>query len=163
MFSKASKTSGDGQTRNGQGKAVPSIISSDLTIIGNLVTEGDIQIDGTIEGDIKSHTVTVGEEAVVSGQIVADFVRVNGRVNGQITAREVALGKTAHVVGDVLHESLSINAGARLEGHYRRLDSAAKGETDRLNLVVGNSDKADDKNKKDGAGKAAPAKVANYV
>jgi cytoskeletal protein CcmA (bactofilin family) len=48
-------------------KAKPpaSVLSSDLTIKGNLRTTGDIQIEGTVEGDIRAHLLTVGEGATV--------------------------------------------------------------------------------------------------
>ena len=41
-------------------KAAPSILSSDLTVVGNLKTSGDIQVEGTVEGDIHAHLRTVG-------------------------------------------------------------------------------------------------------
>ena len=47
--------------------AAPSIISSDLKIKGDLICNGDIQIDGTIEGDVVSRSITVGEGADVPG------------------------------------------------------------------------------------------------
>ncbi|MCZ6862947.1 MAG: polymer-forming cytoskeletal protein, partial [Alphaproteobacteria bacterium] len=56
---------------------IPSIISPDLTIVGDLKSHGDIQIDGTIEGDINSRLLTVGEQATVEGCIVADTVRIS--------------------------------------------------------------------------------------
>ena len=102
---------------------VPSIISPDLKIIGDLKSSGDIQIDGTIEGDINSRLLTVGEQAVVEGCIVADTVRVSGTVKGQIKARMVHLDKAARVTGDVTHETLTMEAGALLEGQVRRMEA----------------------------------------
>ena len=57
-------------------KAKPpaSVLSSDLTVIGNLKTTGDIQVEGTIEGDIRAHLLTVGEGATIRGEIVADDI-----------------------------------------------------------------------------------------
>ena len=103
---------------------VPSIISPDLTILGNLKCSGDVQIDGTVEGDIESRSVVVGEGAKVEGAIFADSVRISGAVNGQVKARSVALDHSAEVAGDIFHESLTMEAGAFLEGGVRRLDNA---------------------------------------
>ena len=85
-------------------------------------SNGDIQIDGTIEGDINSRLLTVGEQAVVEGCIVADTVRISGTVKGQIKARMVHLDKTARVHGDLTHETLTMEAGALLEGQVRRME-----------------------------------------
>jgi cytoskeletal protein CcmA (bactofilin family) len=101
---------------------VPSIISPDLKIVGDLKSNGDIQIDGTIEGDINSRLLTVGEQAVVEGCIVADTVRISGTVKGQIKARMVHLDKAARVNGDITHETLTMEAGALLEGQVKRME-----------------------------------------
>ncbi len=57
-------------------KAKPpaSILSSDLHISGNLKTTGDIQVEGTVEGDIRAHLLTIGESATIRGEVVADDV-----------------------------------------------------------------------------------------
>src|SRR5499433_1744255 len=100
----------------------PSIISPDLKIKGDLICNGDIQIDGTIEGDVVSRSITVGEGADVRGAISGESVRICGSVNGQIKGTTVTLAKTAKVVGDVLHQTLSIEPGAFFEGQCRRID-----------------------------------------
>ncbi len=104
---------------------VPSIISPDLTIVGDLKSGGDIQIDGTIKGDINSRLLTVGEQAVVEGCIVADTVRISGTVKGEIRARMVHLDKDARVIGDLIHETLTMEAGALLEGQVKRLEPSS--------------------------------------
>ena len=104
-----------------QPKAPPSIISSDLKIVGDLHSDGEIQIDGTVNGDIRTAALVIGETAKVTGEIVADAVRVLGTVNGQIKAKVVKLAASAHVVGDIMHEDLSIETGAFLEGHCKRM------------------------------------------
>lgn len=107
----------------------PSIVSADLTITGNLVSEGEVQIDGTLKGDIRGLNILVGEDALIQGEIIGDTVRVHGKVDGQIKALNVSLAKSAHVVGDILHDNLSIETGAFLEGHCKRL---SKGEFDKV-------------------------------
>jgi cytoskeletal protein CcmA (bactofilin family) len=109
-----------------KGSGMPSIISPDLKVVGDLHCAGDIQIEGTVEGDIRSQTVTVGEGAHVSGSIYGQTVRVSGNVEGQIEAKSVTLAKSAEVAGDVVHETLSIEAGAHLEGMCRRLQPDSK-------------------------------------
>jgi cytoskeletal protein CcmA (bactofilin family) len=105
-----------------------SIISSDLTIKGNLTCAGDIQIDGHVEGDVASHSVKIGEGADMRGTITAETVRICGNVQGEIKAGTVALEKTAKVTGNIVHQILSIEAGAWFEGQCRRTDGASAGE-----------------------------------
>ncbi len=101
---------------------VPSIISADLKIVGDLHSSGDLQIDGAVEGDIRCSSLTVGESAVVRGTMVADTVRVYGAVFGEIKANTVTLSKTAKMEGDISHQSLTMEAGAELIGSLSRLE-----------------------------------------
>ncbi len=117
--------SNGGNGGSAKASGVPSIISSDLTIVGDLKSDGDLQIDGTIEGDINSRQLTVGEQAKVEGCIVADTVRVSGTVMGQIKAQTVHLDRNAKVTGDVIHATLTMEAGALLEGQVRRLEASS--------------------------------------
>lgn len=109
-----------------QPSGVPSIVSADLRIEGNLHSIGDVQIDGIVDGDISSKTLTVGEGAEVHGAIEAETLRICGSVEGEVSAKTVILTKTARVYGDVLHESLSVEAGALIHGFCKRLDSPQK-------------------------------------
>ncbi|WP_137701938.1 bactofilin family protein [Marimonas lutisalis] len=105
-------------------KAKPpaSVLSSDLHITGNLKTTGDIQIEGTIEGDIRAHLLTVGEGATVKGEVVADDVVVNGRIVGRVRGLKVRLTSTARVEGDIIHKTIAIESGAHFEGSVQRQD-----------------------------------------
>jgi cytoskeletal protein CcmA (bactofilin family) len=98
---------------------VPSIISADMTMRGNLSSAGEVQLDGALEGDIKASTLIVGEKASVKGEIICESVTVRGRVEGGIRAKQVALAATAHINGDILHSSLSVESGAHFEGNCR--------------------------------------------
>lgn len=134
MFSKNKSKSSGSKAQKPAKPAVPSIISADLTINGNLISDGEIQIDGAVNGDIKTDALLIGEDAKVTGEIIARRVRVHGRVVGQITAKSVTLAATAHVSGDVVHEDLSIDKGAFLEGHCKRMTEA---ETAKKTTVQG--------------------------
>ena len=111
---------------------VPSTISPNLKIVGDLKSNGDIQIDGTVEGDINTRLLTVGEQAVVDGCIVADTVRISGTVKGQIKARMVHLDKDARVTGDLIHETLTMEAGALLEGQIKRMEPSSTKTTGKV-------------------------------
>ena len=101
------------------GRAAPSIVSADVVVTGSITSGGDIQIDGTVEGDIRSNALTIGDKASINGDIFADDVVVRGRVIGNIRARRVQLCSSCHVEGNILHEALAVETGAHFEGNCK--------------------------------------------
>lgn len=96
---------------------VPSIISTGVRIAGDLTSDGEVHIDGLVEGDVRANSVTVSPCGRVSGAISGDTVRIEGQVDGQITGQSVSLAATARVKGDIAHDTLALEQGARFEGH----------------------------------------------
>ena len=105
-------------------KAKPpaSILSADLHVTGNMKTTGDIQVEGTVEGDIRAHLLTIGETATIKGEVIADDVVVNGRIVGRVRGLKVRLTSTARVEGDIIHKTIAIESGAHFEGSVQRQD-----------------------------------------
>jgi len=103
-------------------KPKPSTLSSDLTISGNMRTTGDIQVEGTVKGDIRAHLLTIGESANVEGEVVADDVIVTGRVVGKVRGLKVRLTSSARVEGDIIHKTIAIESGAHFEGSVQRAE-----------------------------------------
>ncbi|CUH62929.1 putative acyltransferase [Thalassovita gelatinovora] len=110
-------------------KAKPpaSVLSSDLHVTGNMKTTGDIQVEGTVEGDIRAHLLTIGETATIKGEIVADDVVINGRIVGRVRGLKVRLTSTARVEGDIIHKTIAIESGAHFEGSVQRQDDPLTG------------------------------------
>lgn len=98
----------------------PSIISNDLRITGSLVSQGEVQIDGRIDGDIKAEHLVIGTSGVVEGIVEASSVVVKGKIIGSLNASEVKIENNAHVLGDIFHDTLSIEAGAIIEGSLKQ-------------------------------------------
>ncbi len=98
----------------------PSILSADLTIVGSITSEGEVQLDGSVEGDVRAGSLTIGEEASVKGEVVAESVVVRGRIEGSLRARQVQLASTARIEGDIIHATLAVESGAYFDGHCRR-------------------------------------------
>ncbi len=103
------------------------MLSSDLTIVGNIKTTGDVQVEGVVEGDIRAHLLTVGETATIRGEIVADDIVVNGRVVGRVRGLKVRLTSTARVEGDIIHKTIAIESGAHFEGSVQRQEDPLQG------------------------------------
>ncbi len=103
-------------------KLVPSIIGEDLTITGNVVSKGEIQIDGEVQGDVHCGSLLLGDKSQIVGGVIAEDVVVRGRIVGSIRGLRVTLQAQSHVEGDIYHQSLAIEQGAYFEGKSRRSD-----------------------------------------
>ena len=109
-------------------KPPASILSSDLHITGNIKTTGDIQVEGSVEGDIRAHLLTIGESATIKGEVIADDVVINGRIVGRVRGLKVRLSSTARVEGDIIHKTIAIESGAHFEGSVQRQDDPLSGK-----------------------------------
>lgn len=116
-----------GMSRTAPGRSGESRIGADLAIIGNLVSKGEIQIDGEVQGDLHAANVVVGETARITGGIVADEVIVRGMVLGSIRGKRVVLQSSSKVEGDIFHSQLAIEQGAFFEGKSRRVEDPTAG------------------------------------
>ncbi|SNS64305.1 MULTISPECIES: polymer-forming cytoskeletal protein [unclassified Azospirillum] len=101
-------------------KAIPSIISRDMVITGDLDTPGELHVEGSIRGDVRCARLIIGATGSVQGHIFATTVRIHGRVQGEINAEEVFLLNGSTISGDVVQTMLEIAPGASFEGAVRR-------------------------------------------
>ena len=113
-----------------------SIIASDMTVIGDLETEGVVRIEGRVKGTVRvGSQVLVASGAVIEGDLHTQEAVIAGQVSGAIHARErVELQASAMVAGDILTPRISIIEGARVSGEVK-MDSKTEGQ------VVGTSHK----------------------
>ena len=111
----------------GSDRNAPSVIGPDLTFNGNLVSKGEVQIDGEVQGDIHGTYVVIGEKARITGGIVAEEVVVRGHVMGSVRGKRVMLQSSSHVEGDVFHQAIAIERGAFFEGKSRRSEDPIAG------------------------------------
>ena len=110
-----------------------SLVAENVAVKGDLVSDGDVQLDGALRGDLKVGHLSLGATGQVEGAIEADTVEVRGRVVGTITAQTVRLFATAHVDGDITHAQLSVEAGAYFAGRSVKLGQAVQ---EQLNLPI---------------------------
>lgn len=93
-----------------------STLSAGVKYEGNISGAGELQVDGSLKGDIRVVRVTIGEGGSVEGTVHADVLDVRGRVSGAIVAKQVKLFATARIEGDITQEQLSIEQGAWFQG-----------------------------------------------
>ena len=95
------------------------MIGAGLTITGNLESKGEVQVEGEVQGDIHAQRIVVGEQARITGTLVAEEIVVRGSVQGSIRGNDVTFQSSARIEGDVFHKSLAIEQGAFFEGESR--------------------------------------------
>ncbi len=106
----------------------PSIITRDVNVLGNIVSDGNIDFDGTLNGNIRCGTLTVRGNGFVKGEVVANNVIIYGKIKGLIRAKHVQLCSTCNVEGIVMHETISIEDGAFIDGKCKRTDKVQTDE-----------------------------------
>ncbi len=100
--------------------AGPSILTADLILEGNLATNGELQIDGTVHGAVQASVCIIEANGVVHGSVMAEEVFIRGRVIGPICGVRVTVVAGAHVEGDILNQSIAIENGAYVDGKIKR-------------------------------------------
>jgi cytoskeletal protein CcmA (bactofilin family) len=98
------------------GSPTRALIDACLNINGNLETEGEVQVDGRINGNIRCAHLTVGKDATIIGDITADEVVVRGKVTGIIRGNRVILQEGADVESEIFQNKLTIEEGACFKG-----------------------------------------------
>lgn len=119
------------RSRNAAARPAPagmSFIAADVVITGDIAAEGDIHVDGRIAGDLRCAALIQGESGAIVGGIMADKARIAGLVDGSIATRELFLARTARVTGDVAYHSLTIEAGAQVDGSFAHRPGGAAGD-----------------------------------
>jgi cytoskeletal protein CcmA (bactofilin family) len=100
-----------------------SVIGQDLKILGGglrLISEGNLTVDGIVEGDVLGANVVIGQHGHVTGLVHGETVSIQGHVSGTVRAVDVTLKSGASVEAEVHHNTLSLELGANFEGRSRR-------------------------------------------
>jgi len=102
-----------------------SIIASDMTVVGDLETEGVVRIEGRVKGAVRvGAQVLVSAGAVIEGDLHTQEAVIAGQIKGSIHATDrVELQATAVVAGDILTPRIAIVEGARVTGEVK-MDTA---------------------------------------
>src|SRR6476659_3794004 len=90
-----------------------TVIGPGVTLRGNLHSEGDIVIEGALEGDIKTRgSVTIDHNATVKSNIKAGSANIAGELVGDITAEDDAnIMSSAKVRGKITASRVSMQSG----------------------------------------------------
>ncbi|MFC5194168.1 polymer-forming cytoskeletal protein [Bizionia hallyeonensis] len=103
-----------------------NLIAQGTTMVGDLESEGDFRIDGTVEGSIKTPgKIVVGKTGFVKGNITGTDAYFEGKFSGTLSlSGTLNLKGTAHIEGDVTLGKLAVEPGATFN-----VNCAMKGAT----------------------------------
>jgi cytoskeletal protein CcmA (bactofilin family) len=95
-----------------------TVIGSTIKIEGDLVSNGNIMVEGEVVGSLKTEkTLTVGNGAKVNADVKATNAIVSGEVNGNMSVgEEITLNESSVVNGDIQAKVVVIKAGAKFNG-----------------------------------------------
>lgn len=129
-------------------KDAQTVIGPAIKVKGNFHGRGNIIIEGSLEGSIKTDSsLLIGEKAKVKANIKAKEAIINGSVEGNVNIEKtLSLGKTASVKGDVVCAQISINQGAKINGNFTMDNENSSSEKEvKENKGAGANDKNNNK------------------
>lgn len=100
--------------RNSEVNGQPNRIEKSTRITGEIISEADFRIDGTLEGSINTTgKVVIGKEGKIKGKIVCSYADLEGKFNGKIEVKEIlSLKSSSHIEGEVIIGKLIVESGA---------------------------------------------------
>lgn len=118
MFSKTTDPTAAPGTAGRPASNSRSVLAQDLKIVGEITSNGTIEVLGEVEGNLAARGLIVGAEGRVAGSVMADTVEVKGSLNGRVASDSFTLRAAAKVAADITYTTLVIESGAQIEGSF---------------------------------------------
>ena len=108
-----------------------NLISLGTEITGNIVSNGDLRIDGTLIGNLSTKgKVVIGTTGKIKGEVICKNSEVSGIIEGKISVSQLLnLKASSKIIGDIVTSKLSIEPGALFTGNCRMSDTESNGGT----------------------------------
>ena len=112
-------TSRPAETFGEESVIAETIVGHSVKIEGDLVSEGDIKVDGTVSGKIRtSKNLFIGPTAKINADIESGSATVAGIIDGNVkTNGLLVILQTGHLTGDINCRQLAIEEGAYFIGN----------------------------------------------
>jgi len=104
---------------NENNNGVINLIGTGTEITGDVICNGDIRIDGTLNGNLRTKgKVVIGDTGRAKGEVTCKNADISGKVEGKIIISElISLKPSSLITGDIVTNRLSIEPGARFTGN----------------------------------------------
>ncbi len=103
-------------------KEVPSLISKNVVITGDIKNASNIEIEGKVEGNIFADTITLREGGEITGNTKSKIFNIKGNFNGNSIAEKINISDTAVVNGLLEYNFLSVDYGANINCELKRVN-----------------------------------------
>ena len=107
---------------------VPSIISENTKLTGDIISNGIVHVDGRVEGDITCEELVIGLKGAVIGSVNVSNLHLYGLLQGKANVDKLFVAKTAKLLGDATHNQIAIEPGAYIDGHCIRVQNKPAAE-----------------------------------
>jgi cytoskeletal protein CcmA (bactofilin family) len=109
--------------------ATINLISLGTDITGDIISNGDIRIDGSLKGSLNTKgKVVIGPTGKIVGEVICKNSEVSGIVEGKITVGQLLnLKASSKILGDIVTSKLSIEPGAKFSGNCKMSDNDING------------------------------------
>ena len=105
------------------------MIGEGVTITGTIKADNEVNIQGTIDGDIDCNSVTINESGNVKGKVKTEIMTVEGKVEGEININSILHIKSkGNVSGKIFYGEIEIEEGGKLSGEINHRDKDNKQE-----------------------------------
>lgn len=118
------------------GAPVPSIVSENTKINGDILSDGIIHVDGQVEGDIACDELIIGIKGSVAGSVTANNLQLYGALKGKALVDNLFVAKSAKLIGDAAHNTIAIEPGAYIDGHCIRQGGPIPAEAAKPDLML---------------------------
>ncbi len=140
MFGKGSGAAGNGGSgardkvtsalRNAANEGSISIIGPGMKIVGDVVTDGTVRVEGAVHGTLRaSKAVVIGKEGEVVGDVITQDAVIGGRIRGTVTTEgRLEVQATSDIEGEIRcrPQHMMLEEGARFEGRIQMVDDATQ-------------------------------------
>lgn len=104
-----------------------TLLSEGCELQGDLMLDCNMQIDGQLQGNIRSsHAVTISQPGRVQGKVYARHLIIKGRAEGEFYAEQVEILQSGVLNGTIYSDNLSIEPGGRFTGEVQTADASKK-------------------------------------
>lgn len=117
-----------------------TLISNGTTIQGDVTSNSDLRIDGTVKGNVScAAKIIVGPSGLVEGNIDGRLADITGKVIGNVSVKEILqLRSESNVRGNISAATLQIDSAAIFNGECKMGSQEAKATTPKGSVVVMN-------------------------
>jgi len=109
--------------------SIQNLIAKGTKIVGDFISEGDLRIDGVIEGNVKTPgKVVVGKTGEIIGTLESSNAYFEGKFSGKLNLKEtLTLKESANIEGEVVTQKLAVEPGATFNVSSCVMQSSVKG------------------------------------